>query len=848
MPQKNVVSKCSESCSDDPVVFSPLNFKMAETQPSNSEHSVQHLSNGIPPHLSSVPICNECGIRFENFNSLYNHIEYYHKPKWNPHSIPHLSDPNSNFHNKPEINFTKSETIFVKSEPIDYHEPANNFHKSEQDDFIKSEQPDYTQSESNFIKTDNEFYKNSVKSEIHQGREDFSPRYDEPPVQSPRNNHRDFSNGFPNNGFRPKNGTEGPEAQILDLDSQRVHHYQPPVPQVPPPVHQNQEPVPFKHHQPSMEDAYDTVSTTTTSPPDSNGMSVIDQPYPKQKQTGATQKSGGSWKSNEARRPKTYLCSACNKWFTSSGHLKRHYNTTLHKNAVKHTGQPDPCTLPVSAHHHPYRDPKLVHQTSNGPPASKTNGRASSNSSTQQRPNGTPTPDPLSPDQEVSPQHTQPPHLPQHMMAPSMASSQPQTYRDPQFSPKMSVEPSYSSPSVPKDPPYVLNNNYSQDPPNLMAGPSETSEGLLPPPPPPTSYYQQLMPLPSFQPPPPTSMQAQNFLPLTTNYPNFQAPHVSSTQPGTNINLIGNHDVLGQHVDEKAFLPLLMQATRDANTFLQLQKQYVAMNIPEEYVGGLPSPREVDFSNETNPESLGISFNNDSTNVSSTSYVNYSFHSGHSSHSAPSPDSAFSPSCSFDNNNVDSAKNLEREFKPSPNFINQEVVFPESTTPDENSSNVITSTNGILSNDSLLSPNSFYEDDKVEDPLATILRCDDCDKVFNKSCYLKQHIGCFHSGDKPFKCPRCGKRFMEKLQFEKHLTKHGGEKPHKCDVCPKSFHHKTDLRRHSLSHNAEKPYMCPLCSKGFIRKDHMLKHTNIHKRKNSAHQMPMAMTVSPITS
>lgn len=69
---------------------------------------------------------------------------------------------------------------------------------------------------------------------------------------------------------------------------------------------------------------------------------------------------GANWKSNEARRPKTYNCTACNKWFTSSGHLKRHYNTTLHKNAVKSSGQPDPATLPISAHHHPNRDPNYM--------------------------------------------------------------------------------------------------------------------------------------------------------------------------------------------------------------------------------------------------------------------------------------------------------------------------------------------------------------------------------------------------------------------------------------------------------------------------------------------------------
>lgn len=71
-------------------------------------------------------------------------------------------------------------------------------------------------------------------------------------------------------------------------------------------------------------------------------------------------KGAPGWKSNEARRPKTYNCTACNKWFTSSGHLKRHYNTTLHKNAVKSSGHPDPATLPISAHHHPQRDPNYV--------------------------------------------------------------------------------------------------------------------------------------------------------------------------------------------------------------------------------------------------------------------------------------------------------------------------------------------------------------------------------------------------------------------------------------------------------------------------------------------------------
>ena len=37
------------------------------------------------------------------------------------------------------------------------------------------------------------------------------------------------------------------------------------------------------------------------------------------------------------KRPKNFKCEDCNKWFTSQGHLKRHYNTTLHKNMSKQT-------------------------------------------------------------------------------------------------------------------------------------------------------------------------------------------------------------------------------------------------------------------------------------------------------------------------------------------------------------------------------------------------------------------------------------------------------------------------------------------------------------------------------
>ena len=57
-----------------------------------------------------------------------------------------------------------------------------------------------------------------------------------------------------------------------------------------------------------------------------------------------TMGNNGSKRSDDLKKLKTYQCEACDKWFTSSGHLKRHYNTTLHKNATRQK------TSPTSTH------------------------------------------------------------------------------------------------------------------------------------------------------------------------------------------------------------------------------------------------------------------------------------------------------------------------------------------------------------------------------------------------------------------------------------------------------------------------------------------------------------------
>ena len=589
------------------------------------------------------------------------------------------------------------------------------------------------------------------------------------------------------------NGGGNETAEILDLDSHKVHVYQPPgsVMGLAPALHHPSgggggalAPTPPYTPATSVGSASNSSGWMTPTPPLAPPLhDYRPNPFPTYAEmppmatpvtngivtNGAAPitKSAPGWKSNppptgppppppaggggnhgggsEARRPKTYNCEACNKWFTSSGHLKRHYNTTLHKNAIKasgggnsnggegrrsttpssrSTGTPTTVNSPAGSDEKTMDDivprssltsPKTIPSPSNG------DYRPQQPTLIQQQ-------------QQIPPLHPVNGY-------PITQQQQPQSM-DPYRLP-------YSAPVV--------------NPPGLMtAGSSGPPSGGHMPYycPPPVGHNNTYSPYPQQQQQPPHLQQQQHIYPQsnTMGYPpNSIAPPPSSN---ANVQQLGVGPTASSRIHQQQQLYHEQPFINNNNTMHN---------------------KQVEFNNGMDSDAFMIKSNESDC-------------SGSDGSPAGSDDLDLSE--------------VEEPLPPMP------VAKTKSRAV------------AAAADNGTASVGSF--------------KCTQCDKAFNRVCYLTQHNNTFHKGDKPFKCHMCGKRFPNAELFDQHQQKHAGDKPYKCPLCPKQFNHKTDLRRHMCLHTGQKPFMCQVCSKGFIRKDHMVKHVQTHTRRNALHAHPTA--------
>ncbi|XP_050307264.1 uncharacterized protein LOC126744000 [Anthonomus grandis grandis] len=505
--------------------------------------------------------------------------------------------------------------------------------------------------------------------------------------------------------------------------------------------------------------------------------------------SGTPNPKSSNWKSNEARRPKTYNCTACNKWFTSSGHLKRHYNTTLHKNAVKSSGQPDPASLPISAHHHPTRDSaqsKDDRGTNSNSPRDDSRGEDSNGMTAQY-------------DNRIGPMPGLLQHPPNGPMG--AGSSLPGT-----GSQLMQNTASFST--LPMG-----------SPPNGEAGlSSPDSRGLLS-----TTTYNTMMPHhPNHH--MVTPMEAATQFQM---YPNGYAPHVTQATDTITSNLNTTGEAQNQYVVQQETQPLPSFAQISAHKF---------NTAGYANVGGLGTvtvPTSLTFFNtdvfDLTDMSRNIVFREDNVGYNMgiiTQQEQQSNDIGQVSQQS------LSPTSSNNNNEVNFAElsdssNISYLSPGSSQTLSQSLTVSTESQSDSNKENEdINTSTGSPSISSTVSNEDLSK-----------TTCYHCNKVFNRPCYLTQHNRTCHNGEKPFKCSRCGKRFATDETYKVHVEKHAGNKPHKCLRCPKMFNHKTDLRRHVCCHTGKKPFACEICGKGFIRKDHMVKHKETHYRKKQRNKV-----------
>lgn len=126
--------------------------------------------------------------------------------------------------------------------------------------------------------------------------------------------------------------------------------------------------------------------------------------------------------------------------------------------------------------------------------------------------------------------------------------------------------------------------------------------------------------------------------------------------------------------------------------------------------------------------------------------------------------------------------------------------------------------------------------------------CKLCNKKFKNPAYVVVHMRVHvvdptksQLFDEPQPCHVCGKEFVSKVNYARHIKSHAfGFLPpiYDCDICGDKINNKKDLSDHMRLH-AQPKYECKLCGKKFKRKSYMEIHYRIH---NNVHPFICAVS------
>ncbi|XP_044742582.1 zinc finger protein 501-like [Chrysoperla carnea] len=106
--------------------------------------------------------------------------------------------------------------------------------------------------------------------------------------------------------------------------------------------------------------------------------------------------------------------------------------------------------------------------------------------------------------------------------------------------------------------------------------------------------------------------------------------------------------------------------------------------------------------------------------------------------------------------------------------------------------------------------------------------CNICGRGLLSKAELRRHL-CTHTGEKPFECTNCDKRYNDRGALRRHIkSAHLDERPFSCTVCSRAFHTKLILQNHMRRHTGERPFPCLVCGKSFGFKTVLQTHMKVH--------------------